>query len=640
MKIVGSLYLLILLVVMETSSFIAYNGFVEHIYSTNVSEFKVAIFYYGWLNTSNILDYRFDILVFSGSREIMENQYSVVMEAMERGVEAYAYIHDGDEPVGLGSSFKQMVVDNDTGSIDDRVSYWKQYIMGVIGEYSGLVNGVFLDECDPGYFGTTDPGNIYLQYFTSCLEEIVDYAYSIGLKVFINGVRAYAGYGDYYLWEDFVAVYDYDSGEYTIDQGFFNTYSNNPYEWVNGMAKYSYLRDHGLLNKTIALSFSNTSTISYAEYGYYMARILGLGGWSFSPIDIYAGGEPVTIANVYEIGLALTEPFIDTSSSNASRLFTSGWVIVDLDDMFLEKPFNYIVYRLDCIPDEYVLEYPLASGDYTVINSYGYNMSIEYLYIFINTSWSVEPSNGVLHVYLDYDGDYSTGYVSGYGSDYLVEVYSDGSGSIYNYTGSGFDWSWSFLTNIPLSMKYSSDYLVFELSIPSKFIEYNVSRFQVATVVSWSDDASLESSVVIDSFYTPPPTIYDNPLDYTKYYSIIVDMELSSDYLLFIANASTRDLVEYRVYTPFTVVASVYKNGSCLQEFFEPNFTCEGYYVTVYSNYSVVFVRVCHNSTLFIVINGSTPPPISESSYIVYIAIVLVVIWFIYIVYRIYKVFA
>lgn len=47
------------------------NSALQSTYVSGVSNFKITIFYYGWLNTSNVLDLRFDILVFGGADEIL-----------------------------------------------------------------------------------------------------------------------------------------------------------------------------------------------------------------------------------------------------------------------------------------------------------------------------------------------------------------------------------------------------------------------------------------------------------------------------------------------------------------------------------------------------------------------------------------
>ena len=65
---------------------------------------------------------------------------------------------------------------------------------------------------------------------------------SVGLKVFINGVRAYAYLGDYYLWEEFITKIDQDSGKLVLEDGFFNNWNPcNPYSRTSGLTKYEYL---------------------------------------------------------------------------------------------------------------------------------------------------------------------------------------------------------------------------------------------------------------------------------------------------------------------------------------------------------------------------------------------------------------
>ncbi len=82
------------------------------------SGFKRVIIYYGWLSTSNLPSLDLDIAIVAGSSRILPggDDRSVLEQLLEERAEVYAYLHDdNDNPVGLGSSFKAMVVDNTSG---------------------------------------------------------------------------------------------------------------------------------------------------------------------------------------------------------------------------------------------------------------------------------------------------------------------------------------------------------------------------------------------------------------------------------------------------------------------------------------------------------------------------------------------
>ena len=620
MKRIKEIVILILLLTLISTPFISISQGIEGVATSDISKFNVVVFYYGWLNTSNLLDLDFDILVFSGSENIMTNQYDVIQALRDKGVKVYAYLHDGETPVGLGSSFREKVVENNTGTLDERVTYWKDYIKGLIDRYVSKVDGVFLDECDPSYFDTANPDNENLQLFSQGLEEIVNYAHSKGLKVFINGVRAYAHLGDYYLWEDFIAVYD-DANGYHLDTEFYSTSSNNPYEWVNGIAKYEYLKEHNLLGKTIALSYADLEHLENAKYGYYMARILGLAGWGFSDIDVYANGGPISILDVYEVGPAITPPSIDKDDKVASRIFMAGEVVVDLATPSLLTPFdNYKPYVIDGKTIEYSnLISVNKAGASSVLKTLGYVITPRGIQIYIEASWGIQLSNGLIHIYVDSDGNPATGFSGkgNYGAEYLVEVVNSTTDSgfelfayLHRYIGvGGWDWNWSQIEvvsiaySIPSSQSLNIELLIPKLTPSGEEVYKLGSRFSVATVVNWGDDA-VYGNITIEDVDKIPPTIYDSSGEFEEYYPVITKLKMEKRKVTFTANAPSGTLTTYTIYVPFTKVAKVTKNGSPLPRKDTSNFSGEGYYVKAYDNYAEVIVRALHESPVTITIYG------------------------------------
>jgi hypothetical protein len=81
--------------------------------------------------------------------------------------------------------------------------------------------GVFLDMCDPSYFtNDLNRDKDYVDKFTQGIQNLAEYAHNKGLLAFINGVMGYAGYGDYYLWEDYVDTYSENEHKYTLLNNF------------------------------------------------------------------------------------------------------------------------------------------------------------------------------------------------------------------------------------------------------------------------------------------------------------------------------------------------------------------------------------------------------------------------------------
>ena len=66
-----------------------------------------------------------------------------------------------------------------------------------------IADGIFLDECEVGYWGDYYGNDEMAQIFEKGLKEICDYCRTTGLETIVNGVAGYADYGTYFLWESF-----------------------------------------------------------------------------------------------------------------------------------------------------------------------------------------------------------------------------------------------------------------------------------------------------------------------------------------------------------------------------------------------------------------------------------------------------
>ncbi len=575
----------------------------------NVGGFKRLVVYYGWLNTSNLLDLGVDVVVAAGSSRVLPggSDRGVVEELIARGVEVYAYLHDfNDTPVGLGSSFRVMVVENTSGTLAERYGYWLGYIESLIDRYAGLFTGVFFDECDPSYF-TSNLSSEYVRWFTWGIGNLTEYAHSRGLKVFINGVMGYAGYGDYYLWEDFVTGYDYVNNTYVyLDDFLVEQNYSSPLEWVNGISRYYYLRDHGLLNRTLAVTFADPDspeTIEWARVAYALARIMGLAGWGYADVNFYSSGGAVPlVVPVYEYGLPISSPVIDSSQNYASRVFAAtGKVEVHYGNRsVVEHPVYVEEPVIDALEDSvYTVFAGNVSGVYTTIGkaSIVAGNGTLYLYVEIGTN----SSGGLLHVYVDVDGNNSTGYiVGGVGADYLVEVYTDFTAMEYQYAGKGSDWNWSNGTSIPLSYKDIgvNDYAL-EMRINVPGLKANYTRIIVATVYNWGDDAST-SPYTIEEVHVLQPLFYAS----VSGEPIIVSYSVSNDTVVLVGSASPGTLANYTFYTPFTEVIDVLVNNTSIPRLPSTDSEGQGYNVTVYNGYSKLVALARHHSNITVAVKG------------------------------------
>ena len=637
-------HIFLIVIVLNTIILIAEASYINDapIIDSNASGFKRVVFYYGWLNTSNLPDLDFDILVFSATATIPNHWNRTVTLLYNRGVKTFGYIHDGENPVGLGTSFKEMVVENSSCSLDDLnecTDNWVRYIEGLIYWYYSnarvnntlIINGVFLDECDPGYFGITDPSNPYLLNFSAGLREIVEYTHNLGLKAFINGVRAYAELGDYYLWEDFVTIYNTTSNLYEIDPYFFNTTSSNPYEWVNGIAKYKYLKEKELLNRTIALSFDDPSIWENITLAYYAARVLGLAGWSFADYYIYSNGGSIKTPIVYEVGLPVTSEVVDNTSETLRRVFTSGEVEVVLNPASpqLRLPFNETEHPVvDGNYDTLYNNINGVSGDYSTIINAGNLLGPDKYYFIINASWNQGYTGSCAYrIYIDKDDDGLTGYrVHEVGAEYMIEAYRNGYTALFEYTGNGSTWSWREIAYPESVIKnISSSITVLEASIPSIYVIDNKSKIVFTTVLSdWSEDAVLTTTVAPTTIYRP--SIYDDVSAWISYTGVITKITILPYGIEYIADAPP-STETYILYVPFTSEVEVYKNNTSLELTDNLTQVDEGYQIlNITDNYTVLGVKVVHNSPISILVKPAVIP-VPEYKAITLIVIIVTIIF-------------
>lgn len=135
--------------------------------------------YYGMLQYSGLTDYSvYSILVSA------DDTADEVTKARACGTKIFQYIP-------FGSRFN-------TG---DFLSEIKSAISSFAS--NGLADGIFLDECEVGYWGDYYEDEETASVFESGLKEVCDFCRSLGLESLINGVSACSDFGDYFLWESF-----------------------------------------------------------------------------------------------------------------------------------------------------------------------------------------------------------------------------------------------------------------------------------------------------------------------------------------------------------------------------------------------------------------------------------------------------
>lgn len=135
--------------------------------------------YYGMLQYSGLTDYSvYSILVAA------DDTADQVALARACGTKIYQYIP-------FGSRFN-------TG---DFLSQIKSNISSYASNH--LADGIFLDECEVGYWGNYYDNEEMANTFENGLKEVCEYCRSLGLETLVNGVSAYSDYGDYFLWESF-----------------------------------------------------------------------------------------------------------------------------------------------------------------------------------------------------------------------------------------------------------------------------------------------------------------------------------------------------------------------------------------------------------------------------------------------------
>lgn len=143
------------------------------------------ITYYGMLQYSGIDDYSIYKLIIAADQTATE-----VAKVMADGCKVFQY-------VPFGSRF------ND----GEFLTKLKETISQIAS--AGIADGIFLDECEVGYWDFSYYDNPEkCEIFREGLLEATSYCSSVGLESIVNGTAAYGDIGTYYMWESFVGTWN------------------------------------------------------------------------------------------------------------------------------------------------------------------------------------------------------------------------------------------------------------------------------------------------------------------------------------------------------------------------------------------------------------------------------------------------
>lgn len=137
------------------------------------------IIYYGTYEYSGLTDYSVYGMMVASDQTVEE-----ILKARACGTKIFQYLP-------FGSRF----------NTDSFLADMKSTIHSLASNH--IADGIFLDECEVGYWGDYYGNDEMAQIFEKGLKEICDYCRTTGLETIVNGVAGYADYGTYFLWESF-----------------------------------------------------------------------------------------------------------------------------------------------------------------------------------------------------------------------------------------------------------------------------------------------------------------------------------------------------------------------------------------------------------------------------------------------------
>ncbi len=333
------------------------------------------LIYYGelqYINLENDSSIRLIIVADDNETEINKLRNS--------GIEVFLY-----KP--LGSTYASTLDKNQ----------WEQDIINFVDTHP-YVDGFFWDELDPGYYGRDNVDD-----FNTRLSEINAHVHSKNQKTIANGVRYYATHcdNDYYLWESFMTSFtgDYQNPSYFYVDFFKRTSDDeDPLNWTNNIAKWEYLRDNGVLNKTLAHSYGDPNDDNKSIYAYIAAKILGVGGFSYADSNNFAT-TPVKLAKGMKWNLGdMMNTSIDENNGVLSGRFVNGFVE---DDVKSSVQLQNAVYNTDLISNPTNVDILNKAQRFTGLSIDIVRGEIDFLNGLLRTSCTISP--GWRHVFISFN---------------------------------------------------------------------------------------------------------------------------------------------------------------------------------------------------------------------------------------------
>jgi hypothetical protein len=239
---------------------------------------KTYIIYYGQLQYSGVSDYSiYDFIIASDTSSVDE-----VNKCRVDGCKVFQY-----------KAF---------GSVFEDSESWLDTFKGVIKTWfdSGLCDGIFLDECEVGYWDLsyyTD--KIKIDIFQKSLENICDYCVNLGIEVVVNGVRGLSQCGDYWLWESFGGYWSTNHIDFTGSGSGTRTVA------ANGTIGYALNLSAWTLNGSCTLSDGKIidGSSGYIQYDFDMDTILETGdeldSYDFVYFEWFGSGANDSTCEIY-----------------------------------------------------------------------------------------------------------------------------------------------------------------------------------------------------------------------------------------------------------------------------------------------------------------------------------------------------
>ena len=534
-----------------------------------------------------------------------------------------------DMPIQMAPTYIQFLTNY--GDAQAAASAWEAYVESSIDNYVGIVDGIVLDECTPTEVSpdlSSDP----VKYFNQSLINIIQYAKNQGLKVAVNGSMYYAKFADIYLWTHYIDTYDPTSNKYVLLTSFLQeqTY-NSPLEWVNGLSRYNYLKQNNLLYKTIAVTYVDAkqyNTTMWGRAAYYLTRIMGLAGWSYTDASYYMSTLeiPVRLVRAYPIGLAVSDPAVATNhasrvflaAGNVTIQFTTSNITITMNPGYTYPVYTVIIDGYNTSEYSNLLQTP-QTGEHSTINKLGIANTQDKVYIFANWTYTATPDTTnptrLLEILLDTDGDPNTGLqvTTSFGADYNITIYSNQTMEIQYYNNTLHQWIYN---GKPIGVlrqtgnTYQAELAVYKGLLQAKTPGLDEANAKIITAAIYNNQTDTQTNPQnLPQVKIETPDYYQQPRNIDTYTGLITNTTLTPGKLEIISNGPHGKLVNYTIIVPYTQIQEILKNGTQLNTSAGESWTVKG---TINNQYTILTITAQHNSPINLTIIPQTTTPVPE----------------------------